>query len=219
MRTALIQQAVNEGHEIANHTVRHLDGGDDGGKWTLPQWRTELLEFQRMVTRNVFQPVLDDSGAPVFPRWQPLSTALPHTAGASCSAANPCNSGLSCMYVSKDMGLCTQDCNRNTACPSGMHCGYPDMTGTTLEFKDICLPLPQFPVVYQGQTLFRADGTPNLSNPLLRPYRVVGFRAPYLSTNDAMYDALKELGYEYDGTAMSLLRSQRRSRTESSSLR
>ncbi len=200
VRTALIQQAVNEGHEIANHTVRHLDGGDDGGKWTLSQWRTELLEFQRLVTRNVFQPVLDDSGAPVFPRWQPLSTATPHTIGASCSDVNPCSSGLSCVYVTKSVGLCTQDCNGDLACPTGLYCGYPDTTGTTLEFKDICLPLPQFPVVYKGQTLFRADGTPNLSNPLLRPYRVVGFRAPYLSTNDAMYDALKELGYEYDSS-------------------
>jgi peptidoglycan/xylan/chitin deacetylase (PgdA/CDA1 family) len=200
VRTALIQQAVNEGHEIANHTVRHLDGGEDGGKWPLDKWRSELLEFQRIVTRNVFQPVLDDTGTPLFPRWLPLATASPHQVGAACSEASPCDGGLRCVYVSKSQGLCSQDCNDGLRCPSGTYCGLPDTSGATLEFQDLCLPLPQFPIVYKGQTLFRADGTPNLSSALLRPYQVVGFRAPYLSTNEAMYDALKELNYVYDSS-------------------
>lgn len=45
VRWALTQQALNEGHEIANHSVRHLDGG----MWTEAQWRTELGEFEQLV--------------------------------------------------------------------------------------------------------------------------------------------------------------------------
>ena len=35
VRWALTQQALNEGHEVANHTVRH----QDGGMWTAAQWQ------------------------------------------------------------------------------------------------------------------------------------------------------------------------------------
>jgi hypothetical protein len=53
-------------------------------------------------------------------------------------------------------------------------------------------------VTHKGQVLFRGDGTPNLNHPALRPYVVLGFRAPFLSQTTAMYNALRGLGYTYD---------------------
>ena len=66
VRWALTQQAINEGHEIANHTVRH----QDGSAWTAAQWRAELSEYQALVTRNLFQPVRDERGVPVDDAWK-----------------------------------------------------------------------------------------------------------------------------------------------------
>ena len=74
-------------------------------------------------------------------------------------------------------------------------CGFPQWTGAEY---DICLPRPELPLSYQGQELFSADGTPNLAHPALRPYTVVGFRAPQLARNDAMFKVLGEMKYVYD---------------------
>lgn len=191
VRWALTQQALNEGHEIANHTVRHLDGS----MWTADQWRAELKESQELLTKNLFQPVLDERGVPVFPRWVPAPGAAAGAVGASCTDARQCGTGLRCARVTAAQGFCTRDCNVTKPCPTGTFCGYPDEGGDLL---DICLPKPSFPVTHQGQELFRADGTPNLAHPALKPYQPVGFRAPQLETNTAMYEVLKEMGFTYD---------------------
>jgi hypothetical protein len=63
---------------------------------------------------------------------------------------------------------------------------------------DLCLPVPRFPVELDGAVLFDDRGEPNLSHPRLSRYSLVGFRAPYLGANDALYDALMERGFLYD---------------------
>ena len=193
VRWALTQQALNEGHEVANHTVRHQDGGD----WTADQWRAELKEYQGLVTKNLFQPVRDAHGSPVFPVWRAAPGAAAGSVGASCTDGSQCATTLRCAMVAPTQGFCTQDCNQDKPCPSGTFCGYPEETDDDL---DICLPKPQFPIQYQGQELFGADGKPNLAHPALHPYVPVGFRAPQLSTNSAMYDVLREMGYAYDAS-------------------
>lgn len=193
VRWALTQQALNEGHEIANHTVRHLDGET----WTAAQWRAELKEFQGLVVQNLFVPVLDEKMEPVFPRWRPLKDAAAGAVGAACSAAKDCQSGLSCAMVTPRTGFCTRECNDIKPCPTGTFCGYPEEPEPD---RDICLPKPEYPVMHQGQELFFADGTPNLAHPALHPYVPVGFRAPQLSTNDAMYQVLAEMHYAYDAS-------------------
>ncbi|MEM4267449.1 MAG: polysaccharide deacetylase family protein [Candidatus Woesearchaeota archaeon] len=87
-RLELMSKAIEEGHEIGSHTVRHYDGGKNGKNWSKQQWVDELSEFDGHIEK-----------------------------------------------------------------------------------------------------LFFKNG---------RPYKAVGFRAPYLSYNDAMYEALRELGYQYD---------------------
>lgn len=193
VRWALTQQALNEGHEIANHTVRH----QDGSAWTADMWRSELKEYQDLVTRNLFVPVRDELGQPVFPRFAAAPAARPGTVGAGCTDASQCAAPLQCAMVTPTQGFCTTDCNQEKPCENGTICGYPEETGEDL---DICLPKPQFPIVWKGQELFDATGKPNLAHPALRPYMPVGFRAPQLATNSAMYDVLKELGYTYDAS-------------------
>ena len=179
VRWALTQQALNEGHEIANHSVRHLDGG----MWTEAQWRAELGEFEALVRKNLFQPVRDDKGEPVFPRWRAAPGAAAKAVGAACA------------HVTGKQGFCTRECNQDKKCPTGTICGYPQWTGTEY---DLCLPKPELPLSYMGQELFSADGSPNLAHPALTPYTVVGFRAPQLARNDAMFKVLGEMKYVYD---------------------
>jgi hypothetical protein len=189
VRWALTQQAVNEGHEIGDHTVRH----QDGSKWTLAQWRMELGEFHALVAKHLFQPIYDEDGAPVFPRWTAAPAAAAGAVGAACADDGECASHQ-CLPVTPTQGFCTQACNSKKSCPNATVCGAPGWTTDT----DVCVPMPEFPVVYDGQELFAADGTPNLAHPALEPYRVVGFRAPQLGQNAALYQTLTELGYRYD---------------------
>lgn len=194
-RIAITQQAINEGHEIASHAVLHLNGGDDqaeGQNWSVDRWRTELQGFEHTIEQTLFRPVLDTSGAPVFPQWIARST-VPRAAGAVCSADADCDSG-NCLAVSETKSFCTQGCNKNNACPSGMACGQPQWN----ESRDVCIPVPAFPVVYRGETLFDENGNANTASQYLKPYDVVGFRAPQLGHNAALFDVLTELGYKYD---------------------
>jgi len=189
VRWALAQQVINEGHEIANHAVRHKDGST----WTAAQWRTELGEFQTLVEGNLFKPIQTSATSWIFPDWQPVAGAAAGAVGAACAADDDCDSGQ-CLRVAAGKAFCTKGCNANKPCPSGTVCGAPDWQETT----DVCVVKPQLPVEYQGAVLFDADGRPNLDHPALQPYRTVGFRAPELGHNAAMFDVLTELGYTYD---------------------
>jgi hypothetical protein len=150
-RWALVQQAVNEGHEIADHTVRHKDGS----KFTAAQWEKELREFHELMQKNLFEPIKDDHGNPVFPQWKKIP--------AASGAVRPPNA--------------------------------VEMDG--------CLVVPKYPIEHKGRVLFDAQGNPNLDNPDLIPYRPVGFRAPELAHNAAMYEVLERMGYTYDTSKFS----------------
>jgi hypothetical protein len=187
VRWALTQQAVNEGHEIADHTVRH----QDGSTWSAAKWRAELAEFHALVEKHLFTPVRDDDGEPVFPRWVPAPAAAAGQVGAACATDDECDS-KSCLAVAPDQGFCTQPCNSKKLCPNDTVCGAPTFTTDT----DVCIPMPEFPVVHDGVELFSVGGVPNLE--ALEPYRVIGFRAPQLGIDKALYEVLTELGYRYD---------------------
>jgi hypothetical protein len=96
--------------------------------------------------------------------------------------------------VTPTQGFCTQACNKHKPCPGDTVCGTPDYSSDT----DVCVPMPEYPIVHQGQELFSADGRPNLSHPALEPYPIVGFRAPQLGKNLALYEVLAERRYRYD---------------------
>lgn len=193
-RIAITQQAINDGHEIASHAVLHLNGGNDqaeGQNWSVERWRQELTGFDEVVRSTLFQPLVEN-GQPVFPKWVARSTVA-GAAGAACTTNADCSSNQ-CLAVSSTQKFCTQGCNKNLACPSGMACGQP----TWNDSRDVCLPVPEFPVVYRGETLFDAQGDANLASQYLTSYRVVGFRAPQLGHNAPLFDVLTELGYKYD---------------------
>lgn len=189
-RMALTQQAINEGHEIANHAVRHKDGSS----WSVDQWRTEIAEFHDVTDNNLFNPIVNSfTGEYVFPQWPGNSDVAAGEFGARCESDSQCNSGK-CLAVSPEHSYCSQGCNGNRPCPSGSACGAPDWHTST----DVCVPLPDFPVEYQGEELFDADGNPNLSHPSLEPYPIVGFRAPQLGHGAALFEVLTEFDYTYD---------------------
>jgi peptidoglycan/xylan/chitin deacetylase (PgdA/CDA1 family) len=182
IRWAITQQAINEGHEIGNHTVRHKNGAN----WSRDQWQREIDEVHAAVESHLFQPVLGADGKPLFPRWRPASGAAAGAVGASCATASQCGTG-SCYKVTPDQGFCTRSCSSDAACASGTVCA------------GVCLPLPELPVVDRdGQVLFDAQGRPNLGNSKLKPYRMVGFRAPQLGHNANLFDVLAARGYRYD---------------------
>lgn len=188
-RFALTQQAINEGHEIGSHAVRHKDGGS----WTEAQWRSELEEFDALAESNLFEPIYDTSGEAVFPRWRPLASAAAGALGAACTVDADCGSGQ-CVEHAPGRAFCSKGCNRNMACPSGMVCGQP----TWNDSQDMCIMLPQFPVVHNGETLFDAQGRPNPNATALRSYQMRGFRAPLLANNRHLFDVLESLDYVYD---------------------
>lgn len=189
VRWALTQQVINEGHEVANHSVRHKDGSS----FTAAQWRAELTEFQTLVEGNLFKPLQTSATSWVFPDWQPVAGAAAGAVGAACEADDDCDSGK-CLRVAAGKAFCTKSCNANKPCPAGTVCGAPDWQQST----DVCVVKPRLPLSYQGQVLFDVDGRPNLAHPALKPYRPVGFRAPELGHNAAMFEVLEELGYTYD---------------------
>jgi peptidoglycan/xylan/chitin deacetylase (PgdA/CDA1 family) len=189
LRWAITQQAVNEGHEIGDHTVRHWGGG----AWSHEQWRAELVELRTLAKGHLFKPILDETGAPVFPRWRALADAPARSTGASCNADGDCDSNR-CIHMTPSLGVCTNSCRRDSECPQGALCGRDDGNGDA----DVCIPTPAYPIIHRGQELFDAEGNPNLAHPALEPYDIVGFRAPLLEFNTALFDVLEELGYRYD---------------------
>jgi peptidoglycan/xylan/chitin deacetylase (PgdA/CDA1 family) len=189
VRRALTQQAINEGHEIGDHGMGH----HDGSRWSRAEWDAELDRFHEVMSAAVFEPIVDVEGKPVFPAFAPLEGAAPRDVGAACASAADCDSGL-CAALTPEVGVCTAACNLKTKCPKGTACGAPMFR----EDMDLCLPPPRFPVSLDGQVLFDARGEPNPKHPRLRPYRIVGFRAPYLAANDAMYEALIARDYRFD---------------------
>jgi hypothetical protein len=188
VRRALTQLAINDGHEIGDHGMGHLDGrGFDEAAWT-----EELDRFHAVMDHTLFEPLLDASGEPAFPKFVPLPAAEAGKTGAACEKDDDCTSGP-CV----DLGsakLCSQACNLSQRCPKGTACGAPMFRDDT----DLCLPPPAFPVKLDGETLFDAKGNANPKSKRLVPYRIFGFRAPYLGVNDALYQALIRRGYVYD---------------------
>ena len=167
----------------------HLDGrGFDRATWT-----AELDRFHATMDFSLFEPVTAEDGRFVFPRFEPLAEATGRTTGAACETNDDCDS-RQCVALTADVSLCTEPCNLKRRCPKGTACGAPMFR----QDPDLCLPPPAFPVVHEGEVLFDARGNPNPKSKRLRPYRIVGFRAPYLGANDALYEALEARGYDYD---------------------
>lgn len=190
-RTALAQQAINEGHEIGDHAVRHKDGGS----WSVAQWRKELKEFHAVTDARLFEPVrlIGQDREFAFPDWAPLEDAEEGAFGAACKINDDCDSGL-CLALSPAVSICTKKCNKNNPCPTGAACGGAEWNTS----KDVCVVLPRFPVEVEGEVLFDATGRAKTDNAMLKPYKIVGFRAPLLAHNAALFEVLTEMGYEYD---------------------
>jgi hypothetical protein len=189
VRRALTQLAINDGHDVGSHGVGH----QDGRAFTDEAWRDELDRFDEIMMPQLFQPIRDDDGKAVFPRFAPLADAERGQVGAACEKDDDCASGT-CAEITDDTRLCTTGCNLKNPCPAGTFCGAPMFVTDT----DICLPKPVFPVEHAGKTLFFANGAPNFKHPALRPYVMMGYRAPFLASNDALYVALLDHGYRYD---------------------
>jgi peptidoglycan/xylan/chitin deacetylase (PgdA/CDA1 family) len=189
VRRGLAQLAINEGHEIANHGTGH----HDGSHWSVDLWREELARFHAIMDGQLFEPVADDEGGFVFPRFEPLASAAPGATGASCESNDDCTSNQ-CARIDATLSVCTEPCNLRRRCPEGTACGAPAFREDT----DVCLPVPTHPIELDGRPLFDARGQPNPKHPRLRRYRIRGHRAPYLGANDAMVEALIERGYTYD---------------------
>ena len=190
VRRALAQEAINEGHEIANHGAGHLDGRF----FDRMAWLNVFERFHQIMASAVFEPIPNGEGEGfVFPRFDALSTAPVGELGAACSTDSDCTSKR-CVFPTAGQGICSEPCNLKQKCQPGFACGAPMFRSDT----DLCLPVPTFPVELDGQTLFDAKGEPNFKHPKLKPYKIVGFRAPYLGANNELYEALFERSYEYD---------------------
>src|SRR5690606_15696253 len=80
VRRALLQIAVNEGHEIANHG----DGHHDGSSFDLARWREELTTFHAIADTLAFEPIRGEDGRALFPRFAPVAGAPAGAPGAAC---------------------------------------------------------------------------------------------------------------------------------------
>lgn len=191
-RWGITQQTINEGHEIANHSVRH----QDGSSWSYEQWEKETQEFHRLVERNLFEPIYDEEGVAVFPKYVAAEVSETVAEGAmntKCVTDDDCSSGP-CLAITATHSVCSAKCNKNRPCANGMACGAPDWNRST----DLCLPIPSFPVEHNGEILFDEEGNANLEHPELQNYQVIGFRAPQLAHNANLFKVLTEFGYRYD---------------------
>ncbi|MCC6522957.1 MAG: polysaccharide deacetylase family protein [Polyangiaceae bacterium] len=193
VRRALTQQALNEGHEIGNHSVRHRDGS----RFSEAEWRAEIAEFDAVMQAQLFVPVPNAAGEPgfVFPRFAPLEGAAPGATGATCAVDADCASHR-CLPLTPEAAFCTEPCNSRRPCPAGTVCGTPAFRDDT----DACVPVPRYPVVHRGIEMFDARGVPNPAHPDLVRYAMKGFRAPNLGYNDALLRVLGERHYRYDAS-------------------
>lgn len=191
VRRALAQLAINAGHDVGNHGVRH----DNGLKWSSKRWQEEFDEFHRWTDKNLFRPIRDENGHAVFPRFAP-TTSSPGATGARCKTDDDCPAGQ-CLALTEEQRFCTQACNRKQPCPAPTVCGAPTFRDDT----DVCVPPPTHPIVYRGVTLFDGEGHPNLER--LKPYRIIGYRAPFLAGNDGLTEALLTHDYVYDASQLS----------------
>jgi len=187
VRGALTQQALNEGHEIANHAVLHQDGSE----WSVARWTEEFTNFHEQTDNNLFIPIPDADGGHVFPNWQ--ADGDPGSKGAQCQSNSDCDSNI-CLPLTPDLSVCSERCNKNLPCGDGFACGAPTWNTST----DVCVPLPEFPVEYRGEVLFDDEGNPNPDAEALSTYRIVGFRAPQLGHNGALFEVMEAFGYAYD---------------------
>lgn len=188
VRRALTQQALNEGHEIGNHGVRH----ENGMTWSAAQWKSEFDEFHALSDKMLFKPI-EDEGRFAFPRFEPPTDVAPRGTGARCETAADCESS-SCIEVTAHDSFCTQPCNRKKPCPDGTACGTPLFNDQT----DLCVPVPSFPIKHDGEVLFDDRGEPNLD--ALERYRIIGYRAPFLAFNDGLVETLVDRRYVYDAS-------------------
>lgn len=189
VRRALTQQAINEGHDIADHGMGH----HDGRLWTKAEWLEEIDRFRGTMMTQLFNPVAAEEGGHAFPRFTPLEGAEAGATGAACDRNDTCASGV-CLPLTDAVRVCTQPCNLKAPCPAGTACGAPMFRQDT----DVCVPVPSFPIEVDGAVLFNEKGEPNRKHSSLKPYAIIGYRAPYLAANDALYEALVERGYRYD---------------------
>ncbi|TCO34422.1 hypothetical protein EV652_102488 [Kribbella steppae] len=68
-RTAVLRQAIAEGHEIGTHANGHFCGQTGVGRWTTAQWTAELQSFDQMVRTG---PTLA-AGKPVAAPFDPAT--------------------------------------------------------------------------------------------------------------------------------------------------
>jgi hypothetical protein len=188
-RFALAQQAIGEGHEIANHSMFHTNGGE----WWNGEWSDDIGQMDAIVSSNLFEPIRDAAGALVFPRW--VARGSGRALGAACTTDADCDSGM-CLGMAEGKAFCSKECNYDDACPASFACGGGPWRSTfawgDATIKDVCVPLPDVPVTHEGIVLFDATGAPNPdaidTSPTrdtpgrpLKPYKMVGLRAPYLA--------------------------------------
>ena len=188
VRRALTQQALNEGHEIGNHGVRH----ENGMTWSTERWKREFDEFHAVSDKTLFKPIIVE-GRPVFPRFEPPGDVAPRAVGARCKGDDDCDSD-SCIDVTAHDSFCTDRCNRKQPCPDNTACGTPLFNDQT----DVCVPVPSFPIEHDGEILFDEHGEPNMD--ALEPYRIIGYRAPFLAFNDGLVETLVDRRYVYDAS-------------------
>jgi hypothetical protein len=205
-RWAITQQAINEGHEIGNHSYHHAAVFDESCKYherdfyTPAFWNSDIAKMDQLVANNLFEPVLGPDEMPIFPAWE----ALPGQGelGNACSGPEQCKS-KTCLTLNSKTKVCAQPCKTGLACPQGFSCGGPDWTEQT----DLCVLNPRFPVRDpSGFQLFSANGEPNIEavkSGKLRPYRMKGMRAPFLQTHN-LFPALAAQNYRYDASEVYL---------------
>ncbi len=201
-RWAITQQAVNEGHEIGNHSYHHgvpLGSGCsyyEVDAYSRYFWENDFRAMHNLVENNLFEAKIKANGDPIFPLWQ-ISPA-DRSSGSACNTDADCQSGK-CLVLNKTQAVCTQFCNAASSCPSTMSCGAKNWTAQS----DMCVPRPKFPIADEdGTLLFDESGKANptaIANGKLKPYKMKGMRAPFLQTHN-LFPVQSAFHYSYDAS-------------------